>query len=105
MPFIIFMFIALYHWKIKTGSETKFQEGWRRRTLEIRAHCGGLGSRLHKAEDGTFYGYAQWKNKEMWENLKNFPIIDQEASAMVRESVEENLPSVFMETIDDLLLF
>ena len=102
---LLFMFIALYHWKIKPDSEAKFQAGWHRRTLEIRADCGGLGSRLHKAEDGTFYGYAQWTNKEMWENLENFSIIDEEASAMMRESVEESLPTVFMETVDDLLLF
>ena len=98
------MFIALYHWKIKENCEAKFQEGWRRRTLEIREKCGGLGSRLHQAEDGTFYGYAQWKDKETWENLPNFPIIDKEASAMVQASIEESLPTVFMEVIDDLLL-
>ncbi|CAN5490461.1 hypothetical protein BH10ACI1_BH10ACI1_10320 [soil metagenome] len=98
------MFIALYHWKIKHGSEEKFQEGWHRRTLEIRANCGGSGSRLHRAEDGSFIAYAQWKNKEMWENLPNFPIIDKEASAMVRDSIEESLPTTFMEVLDDLLI-
>lgn len=98
------MFIALYHWKIKPDCEKKFQEGWRRITLEIRENCGGLGSRLHKAEDGTFYAYAQWKDKETWEKAQEMSTIDEEAATMMRESIEERLPTVFMETLDDLLL-
>ena len=104
MPFIIYMFIALYRWKIKKGSEAKFQEGWRRLTLEIRSNRKGLGSRLHKAEDGTFIAYAQWKDKETWEKAWEMPTIDEEAAEMMRESVEERLPTVFMEVVDDLLL-
>ena len=98
------MFIALYHWKIKPDSEAKFQAGWRRKTIEIRDHCGGLGSRLHRAEDDTFYAYAQWKDKETWENTANIPTIDEEASEMMQASIEERLPTTFMETLDDLLL-
>lgn len=73
-------------------------------TLEIRENRGGLGSRLHKAEDGSFIAYAQWKDKETWENAGNFPVIDEEAANMMRESVAERLPTTFMETVDDLLL-
>lgn len=98
------MFIALYHWKIKPDCEAEFQEGWRRITLEIRENCGGLGSRLHKSEDGTFIAYAQWKDKETWENAREIQTIDEEAAEMMRDSIEERLPTVFMNAIDDLLL-
>lgn len=73
-------------------------------TLEIRDTCDGLGSRLHKAEDGTFVAYAQWKDKETWEKAQEIPTIDEEAVKLMRESIEERLPTVFMETLDDLLL-
>lgn len=73
-------------------------------TLEIRENCGGLGSRLHKAEDGTFIAYAQWKDKETWEKAQEIPTIDEAAAAMMRDSIEERFPTVFMNAIDDLLL-
>ncbi len=73
-------------------------------TIEIRDNCGGLGSRLHKADNGSFIAYAQWKNKAMWENASNIPTIDEEAATMMRDSIEERLPTVFMNAIDDLLL-
>lgn len=97
------MFIALYRWKIKNGSEEKFKEGWHRRTVEIYKKCGSLGSRLHKAEDGTWVGYAQWKNKENWTAMSKIPVDDIEAKEMMAESIEESLPSLFMEVADDLL--
>ncbi len=73
-------------------------------TLEIRSERNGLGSRLHKTEDGTFYAYAQWKDKETWEKAQKIPTIDEEAVKLMRGSIEETLPTVFMNTIDDLLL-
>lgn len=97
------MFIALYRWKLKKGQEVRFQEGWHRRTVEIYQKCGSLGSRLHKAEDGTWVGYAQWPSKEAWEAIGNVPIDDVEARTMMQESVEESYPSVLMEIVDDLL--
>ena len=96
------MFIALYHWKIKEGREAEFREGWRRRTMEIREKCGGWGSRLHRAEDGTWFGYAQWKDKETWAAER--PVFDAEATAMFRDSVEMSFPDVYMDVVDDLLL-
>ena len=72
-------------------------------TIEIRDNCGGSGSRLHKAEDGAFIAYAQWKDKETWEKAQEIPTIDEAAAAMMRESIEERLPTVFMNAIDDLL--
>ena len=95
------MFIALYRWKLKTGQEKRFQEGWRRITEKIYRKNGSLGSRLHKAEDGTWVAYAQWTNKETWESRSN-ALTDLEALAMFRESIEISQPEIYMEVVDDL---
>jgi hypothetical protein len=98
------VFIALYRWKIKTGCEAVFHEGWRRLTLEIREKRNGWGSRLHKAEDGSFIAYAQWKDRETREAAFKIPASDTEAAEMMNSSIEEQFPAVYMSVVDDLLL-
>lgn len=97
------MFIAIYRWKLKPGCEERFREGWRRRTMEIRERSGSFGSRLHRAEDGTWLAYAQWPDRRTWERAGSVKLIDGEAAALMRECVAENLPDQFLEVSDDLL--
>ena len=97
------MFIAVYRWKLKEGREHSFREGWRRRTEEIYRRCGSLGSRLHRAEDGTWVAYAQWPDRRAWEASQGSAAVDAEASRMMRESIEVSHPPVLMEVVDDLL--
>ena len=97
------MFIALYRWKVKEGREKQFQEGWHRRTGEIYRHCGSLGSRLHRAEDGTWVAYAQWPDRRTYDKAQSIPVIDAEARMLLRESIEEAYPDIYMNVIDDLL--
>lgn len=97
------MFIALYRWKLIEGQEERFQEGWHRRTQEIYRKYGSLGSRLHKAEDGTWVAYAQWPDKETWEAARGVAIEDAEAIEMMRDSIEMNYPDTYMQVVDDLL--
>lgn len=97
------MFIALYRWMVKEGCEKKFQEGWHRRTKEIYQNCGSLGSRLHRAEDGTWVAYAQWPDRRTYDAAQSIAVIDIEARMMFKESVEESYPDVYMNVVDDLL--
>ncbi|MDQ1558135.1 MAG: hypothetical protein QOD32_1195 [Pyrinomonadaceae bacterium] len=97
------MFIALYHWKLREGQEEKFREGWRRRTEEIYRKCGSLGSRLHRADDGTWLGYAQWPDRRAWEAARQVAVTDTEAPALMKESVEVSYPETLMEVADDLI--
>jgi heme-degrading monooxygenase HmoA len=97
------MFVALYRWRLKEGCEGRFREGWRRRTLEIYRRCGSLGSRLHRAEDGTWVAYAQWPSRRAWEEARGVAAEDAEASAMMRESVEAAYPDTYMEVAEDFL--
>jgi heme-degrading monooxygenase HmoA len=96
------MFVAIYRWKLKEEQEEKFREGWRRRTDEIYRKCGSLGSRLHRAEDGTWVAYAQWSRRQDWEAARQVGIDDTEAVEMMKESVEVPYTEMLLEVADDL---
>ena len=97
------MFIALYHWSVKDGSEQDFQDCWRVLTEEIYRDCGSLGSRLHRAEDGTWFAYAQWPDRAAYDAARNIPDTDEAARARFRDSIAESFPVTFMQVTDDLL--
>jgi len=54
---------------LSNNSETRrqFIEVWSGLTVFFRESCGALGSRLHYADDGSFYAYAQWPSKSVME--------------------------------------
>ena len=58
------MLIALYRWKIKPGYEQQFTDCWSKITLYYLENHGSNGSRLHRGNDGLFYGYAKWPSLE-----------------------------------------
>ena len=53
----------------KPGTEERFIRCWAEMTELIKVECGGLGSRLHRAADGTLFAYAQWPSREAWERM------------------------------------
>ncbi len=97
------MLYVLYRCRVKPGSETAFRALWARITEAIRARRGGLGSRLHRGDDGLFYAYARWPSREAWVAAFALPPIDPQASAEMKEHVEEWLPAVPLEPVEDLL--
>lgn len=97
------MFIVLYRWRVKEGEEGRFREGWRRLTEEIFSRRGSYGSRLHRAEDGTWVAYAQWPDRRAWEMSQGEAAVDAEAQEMMRRSAEMSHPPMLMEVTDDLL--
>jgi quinol monooxygenase YgiN len=84
------MFVVVYRWKLKEGMDERFREGWRRATDAIIEKYGALGSRLHKAEDGSWLAYAQWPDKERWEAMRQGPAADAHGFAMMKESIDES---------------
>jgi hypothetical protein len=97
------MFIYLYRWRIKPEKETQFIEGWSEITAFYRDNFDSLGSRLHRGDDGIFYGYAQWGFSEDRENaFTNSP--KSEASVKMREAIEESFPEVRLEILADYLI-
>ncbi|GAK84139.1 hypothetical protein JCM19238_1705 [Vibrio ponticus] len=62
------MFIAVYEFEIKPGTENRFRQAWLEVTKAIYAKCGSFGSRLHTSDKpNTFVGYAQWESQQAWE--------------------------------------
>lgn len=103
------MYVAVYAWRVKPGQEERFREAWRRGTRAITRLYGSLGSRLHRAEDGRFIGYAEWPDEAAWRSALAAKMVydDPEARAMFVEALEEGGRSgeliAAMEVTDDLL--
>ncbi len=96
-------FVAIYRWRVHLEMREQFQRAWFAVTQSIKAARGGLGSRLHQADDGTFIDYAQWPNREMWPVMSKLASVNPEASEQMREAIEEILPSLYLDPISDLL--
>ncbi len=98
------MVVYLYRWKLKAGTEQQFQDAWAVVTKELRDKAGSLGSRLHKGDDGLFYGYAQWPSRDSRAkaNLSN-PEIDRARSVM-KDSTQEALPVILLDPLADFLV-
>jgi heme-degrading monooxygenase HmoA len=97
------MFTIIYRWRVKPELESEFVEGWAEITrFYLENADGALGSRLHRAEDGILYAYAQWRSEEhrrkAFENAPIFP-----ASAKMKAAVEESFPEIRLEIVSDFL--
>lgn len=96
-------FAVIYRWKIKEGREESFRQAWEMITLDIKEMRGGLGSRLHQADDGTWYAYAQWPSRETWAKSQNHGTVNEEASALMAEAVEKSFDPIPLKPMRDLL--
>ncbi len=96
------MFIVIYRWRVKVDMEPAFIAAWHNRTENIRTRRGSHGSRLLREPDGTLCAVALWPSRELWEATEP-PLPDDEADAATfHDAVAEWLPTLTMETIDDL---
>jgi hypothetical protein len=97
------MFTILYRWRVTPEKEPQFIKAWSEITAFYRENFDSLGSRLHRGDDGIFYGYAQWKSAEDRENaFANSP--KTEAGKLMREAIEESFPEVRLEILSDYLI-
>lgn len=97
------MFYVLYRCRVKPGSEEAFRALWSAITVAIRDGRGGLGSRLHRGDDGLHYAYARWPSREAWAAASAMPPVVPSASAAMKEHVGEWLAPIPLEPIEDLL--
>ena len=95
-------FVVLYRWRLHAGRETAFIHAWSRVTEALRAQAGSLGSRLHRGSDGSWYGYAQWPDRETRERASVQAL--ESARAEMRAAIAENFPEVVLETMADFLI-
>ena len=97
-------FVALYRWRVRPGTESDFTTAWARLTEVIRDHQRGRGSRLHRGDDGLFYGYAQWPDRDTWAEPWDLPPEADAWLTVIRSSVIERFEPILLEPIGDLLL-
>jgi len=98
------MFTVLYRWRVNAEKETQFIAAWSEITAFYREHCGSLGSRLHRGDDGVFYAYAQWHSVEDRDRaFESSP--KSEAGATMRAAIEESFPEVRLEMLADYWVF
>lgn len=98
------MFCVIYRWRVEAGHEAEFIDAWSRLTRAIRDGRGGLGSRLHRTEDGLWLAYAQWPDRAAWEAAGERETADPEAAARMRTAIAERFEPLPLEAVADLLV-
>lgn len=98
------MIIYLYRWRIQPEKEDQFTKAWSYVTAQLREKSGSLGSRLHRGDDGLWYGYAQWPSIEVRESssLKHEEIV--EARRLMKDATIEMLPEIVLSPVSDFLI-
>lgn len=98
------MFTVIYSFKIKINKEVTFEKAWGELTTLIYEYEGSLGSRLHKKSDKHYIAYAQWPDKETWENSGgNLPKESLAVRERMKNSCEEIEVLYKLEVVEDLL--
>lgn len=96
------MFTVIYRWRVKPEMEEAFRNAWHRRTEKIHAIRGSFGSRLLREYDGTLCAIALWPSQEAWHDTEPPLPDDGEDAATFREAILKTLPTLTMQTVDDL---
>lgn len=98
------MIVFLYRWRIRPDLEQQFIDSWSEITAYYREKGGSLGSRLHRGNDGLWYGYAQWTSaddrKAAFDQIPAHP-----AREKMREAIAESFDDVRLEPVADYLIF
>jgi hypothetical protein len=97
------MFAVIYRWRLKPGTESQFASAWAERTRAIMSQEGGLGSRLHRADNGWFVAYAQWPSRKVWEAFMATISPPSLAGTLMRNGIEVSDEPICLEVVDDLL--
>lgn len=97
-------FYVLYRFRVRPERETAFKEGWCRMTEAIRAQRGGLGSRLHRSDEGWWVAYAKWPSRQAWEaSRRSATSPAPEAAELMAQGILERLPPLPLASEIDLL--
>jgi quinol monooxygenase YgiN len=97
------VFVAVYRFHVADGADDRFRDAWRRLTEAIHRTRGSLGSRLHRADDGTWVAYAQWPSREVYDAAAARESADPEASAAMRACLAGPIETTRLDVTDDLL--
>jgi hypothetical protein len=65
------MFVVLFRWQLDEMHLQSFKEGWSEIIRFNIEKYSALGSRLHKASDGSWISYSQWPSRDHWLRSKD----------------------------------
>jgi hypothetical protein len=94
--------VVLYRWRLFPGCESEFADAWRGATEALLAY-DSLGSRLHRGDDGLWYGYAQWPDAETRTAAFADAALDPSFSTRMRACILESFPEIQLVPVADLL--
>jgi heme-degrading monooxygenase HmoA len=89
---------VLYRWKLKSGKDEDFVAAWERHAQVLCTESGMIGSRLHKADDGTFVAYSYWPSRKAWEKAQVEPP-KSAARALMAAAIDERLDDTHLELV------
>jgi len=99
------MIYILYEFTCAPNNVDEFIRCWTDATKLIHSNYGSLGSRLHRADDNTFIGYAAWPDQETFEQSLRLPNAEVEAAlAKTRDVLIESKRLHIMRPVEDMLL-
>ena len=97
-------FTVIYTFRLHEGTSAAFIHAWSEMTKLIYQYEGSYGSRLHRATDTLFIGYAQWPNREVWEQSGgNLPESANELRTAMRACCAEIKTEYELTVVSDLL--
>lgn len=95
-------FAAIYRWRVKPGHEEACRESWRKLTVAIQKKFRTGGSRLHRADDGSFVAYAIWPDRETYDASRTAPSADADAASAFRDTIDGAVETTKVDVLDDL---
>lgn len=105
------MFAVIYQVSIKAKREAEFTKAWHQIATYFIEERGSLGSSLHRTENGLWVAYSRWPDKATrdasWPGQDapstELPDDIREAIITLKNCIENQLPEICMEVVDDLL--
>lgn len=79
------MFVVSYKFEIHPERNSDFEKAWKEVTHLIYRHNGSMGSRLYKTAENSYFGIAQWPDKETFDSSGSTTINTHEWRAKMRE--------------------
>lgn len=105
------MFAVIYQGYLKPGRESEYREAWNRVASYFIEKRGAIGSCLHRTSDGLWVAYSRWPDKKTrdssWSSeneVTGLPAEILQAVATLKDCLEQKVPDICMEVVDDLLL-
>jgi heme-degrading monooxygenase HmoA len=97
----ILMFLAVYRYTLKPGTEAQFASDWAEVTQRGITEGRSLGSTLGKAQDGSWVAVARWLSKQQRDDwFASIPVDG--ARARMREAIDQWIDDLEVEIVNDI---